>query len=120
MYSRKFNGISSIPPDYSGIALRRNEEQDSEIKAEDCYGTYPKYPVYEQDKSTYINTQKCFLSKENDCTKETDNNKIYNAIKSFSLEDILLAGLILLLLNEDEKDTGLLLILGFILLVGLK
>lgn len=140
MYSRKFNGIQSLPPDYSGVALRRNkvneqshtEKNTDQELSDNSYGTYPRYPVYEEKRLNAANppTEKdectAHQGEENSLTAapESLNNKkkYYSSFsnKSFSLEDIVLAGIILLILNEDERDDGLLLILGFLLLIGMK
>lgn len=132
MYSRKFNGVHTLPPDYSGIAMRPNNQKEEnktncdneQQDINDSYGTYPKYPVYEQDESFETDNKKA-PSQINNRLKEQPstqhNDKIYSlSKKNFSLEDIVLAGLILLIMNEDERDDGLLLILGFLLLIGLK
>ncbi len=147
MYSRKFNGIHSLPPDYSGVALRQDGIKgqrlpDTPQKTEDIndtYGTYPKYPVYEddgcpqpdfsppKDHSSGHNLQKNHNTSQNQAiTKGSDTVEkpkgLFSSFsnKSFSLEDIVLAGIILLVMNEDERDDGLLLILGFLLLIGMK
>ena len=143
MYSRKFNGIHSLPPDYSGVALRqeqrRSEIQKPQEDINDSDGTYPKYPVYENDSysptdfkspknclSEHFSSNDHNTSQSQAAAKEKDSAEKPNGLfssfsnKSFSLEDIVLAGIILLLMNEDERDDGLLLILGFLLLIGMK
>lgn len=143
MYSRKFNGIHSLPPDYSGVALRQ-EQRPAETPSRtedinDSYGTYPKYPVYENDSyspsthepskdrlsehftsNDHNTSQDRAVTKENNSVEKTKGLFSSLSNKSFSLEDIVLAGIILLVMNEDERDDGLLLILGFLLLIGMK
>ena len=137
MYSRKFNQ-SSIPPDYSGVSFRQREyevpapqharEEQNESKA-------PRYPV--EDRHCQIPPRK-FKFKPSSTSAErkmqhtasTSNALPQERVKassasssllshSFTMEDIVLAGLILLLLNS-ECDNELLLVLGFLLLVGLQ
>ena len=128
MYSRKFNGIHSLPPDYSGVALRKEAIKEQEEKPphekeaqdiNDGYQTYPKYPVcLENPNESSCNKQK----EQSPDSKEKKKSGMLSSLatKSFSLEDIILAGLILLILNEEKRDDELLLILGFLLLIGLK
>lgn len=124
MYSRKF-GQGNLPPDYSGVSFRRVEE--NEAPSADCDDRLPRYPVEHKDTSPV----RRFKLRRPPAKKETvpkppasehtpSPSKTAGPLAghSFTMEDIVLAGLILLLLNSD-CDSELLLVLGFLLLVGL-
>ena len=133
MYSRKF-GQNGLPPDYSGVSFR---QPPAVPEAEpDCSppGT-PRYPT--EDRRTPIPSRR-FTVKRPPRREEKKHEPPSPppaqpsapsrssgfglsalASHSFTMEDIVLAGLILLLLNSD-CDSELLLILGFLLLVGLQ
>ena len=115
MYSRKFEG-GNLPPNYGGIAYRTAElnppEEDPACR--------PRRPLYEKEagkaEPPLRPTEKC----------EGERSKPRKGISalarhSFTMEDIVLAGVILLLLTGDgkENDTDLILLLGFLLLAGL-
>ena len=131
MYSRKF-GQNGLPPDYSGISFR--QPQASPEAKTDCSppGT-PRYPT--ENRHTPIPPRRFTVKRQ---PKHIEKNEAVPAPScpsapsrpsgfglsalashSFTMEDIVLAGLILLLLNSD-CDSELLLILGFLLLVGLQ
>ena len=141
MYSRKFKE-SSLPPDYSGVSFRHADESGTYFPShpiadppcnprEAPIGT-PRYPM--EDRSTPIPHRRFRLKRMTGCadsagTKEkapqsssdTKGQPSWGALsgRSFTMEDIVLAGLILLLLNSD-CDSELILVLGFLLLVGLQ
>ena len=124
MYSRKF-GQGNLPPDYSGVSFRRMDE--SQAPPTDCDDRLPRYPV---ENKAPPPGRKFKLRRppprEQPPKKQPDSEHTPPAPKasgplaghSFTMEDIVLAGLILLLLNSD-CDSELLLVLGFLLLVGL-
>lgn len=128
MYSRKFSQ-NGLPPDYSGISFRQPQTPLEEEKDCSPQGT-PRYPT--EDRHTPIPPRR-FTVKRNpkkETPKQTSPSPTHTsrssglklsslASHSFTMEDIVLAGLILLLLNSD-CDSELLLILGFLLLVGLQ
>lgn len=133
MYSRKFNQ-SSIPPDYSGVSFRQREyEMSTEpYPQEEDRNSSPRYPVEDRHcpspahkfkfKPTPGRKAPAFPPKKTDETaKESKYSPSTGSLlsHSFTMEDIVLAGLILLLLNS-ECDNELLLVLGFLLLVGLQ
>ena len=79
MYSRDF---TAVPPGYSGTAIRRNKDEEPQLPPSGMF--HPRRPVYEDlpdEKKT--DTEKAM-------TVFDDNNKPRR-------DDILLAGLILLL-----------------------
>ena len=125
MYSRKFNGIGVLPPDYSGVALRRPLAIDPS-DADQCTQPHlPHHPVFEKDLSseaeecisqkgaTYCPPQSAPVHRERSSQKEGSL-----LLGSFSAEDIMLAGLLLLLMNDENTDNNLLMILGLLLLAG--
>ena len=133
MYSRSFNQIHEIPPDYGGVALRNESEKPLAETAKHTTETYPRYPVYEDrdcGENNYqipVHKDKC----EEDipqprpqvnppCPPDPPPPPAQKMHKGVGSEDILLAGLILLLMNEKNKDELLILILGFLLLMGNK
>ncbi len=137
MYSRKFNQ-SSIPPDYSGISFRQREYDVPAPppiqKEEEAGSSAPRYPV--EDRHCQMPPRKFKfksvppIGKQAPCSTSKPDAKPEERPKaplplgsllshSFTMEDIVLAGLILLLLNS-ECDNELLLVLGFLLLVGLQ
>ncbi|MBE6543082.1 MAG: hypothetical protein E7675_01645 [Ruminococcaceae bacterium] len=138
MYSRKFNGIGVLPPDYSGVALRHDTGQspmDSSKKEEerDSVPCHPRRPVFEND--SFDDQTPCKEQDPPQKPPERPNKTEHQAYKekrsspnssqdsshgrTFSLEDIMLAGLLLLLMNDDNADNGLLIIVGLLLLVGM-
>ncbi len=135
MYSRKFNQ-SSIPPDYSGVSFRQRAGEAPSpppmIENEDTCTREPRYPV--EDRRRIPPRKFKFKPAPASTPKPKPNPKPNAAVEpcpppspssgsllshSFTMEDIVLAGLILLLLNS-ECDNELLLVLGFLLLVGLQ
>ena len=123
MYSRKFNGINPLPPDYSGVSMRQEvNTPPPPPPTRENEDTYPRYPVYENthyDECRQNDNAHNDIKKESSAVRDHGNPKSLLK-KSFSLEDMVLAGLILLLMNEEDRDDGLLLILGFLLLIGMK
>jgi hypothetical protein len=146
LYSRKFNGIGILPPDYSGVALRRAAQDTSEIpdpspKTDfDTPPCHPRRPVFECDASEYESDslhhqdhkESPFEEKHSPECKKSKSEGSQNAPlcsdepqqsctskRNFSLEDIMLAGLLLLLMNDESTDNGLLIIVGLLLLVGM-
>lgn len=135
MYSRKFNQ-SSIPPDYSGVSFR-NPPRESEmppppsVREENMSGSAPRYPIEDrkyQDPPRKFKFKPAAVPKTQPISekKPASHNESKPPLQassllshSFTMEDIVLAGLILLLLNS-ECDNELLLVLGFLLLVGLQ
>ena len=134
MYSRKF-GQNGLPPDYGGISFRQPppEKQSApcpEPPDGDCQNCMPRYPTESLSKPTPTRifsvrrkTPKKAIPPPIEPIKDKEPRKPggLSALTShsFTMEDIVLAGLILLLLNSD-CDSELLLILGFLLLVGLQ
>ena len=133
MYSRKF-GQNGLPPDYGGISFRQPPiEKDSPANSSaldtepDYVPRYPTEPIkrpvpsrsyaFKQKEKPKPTPQEPDLPKENEKPKKSGLSALTS--HSFTMEDIVLAGLILLLLNSD-CDSELLLILGFLLLVGLQ
>jgi len=128
LYSRKFNGIGVLPPDYSGVALRHPTRADAPKpcdSSDDSDQLRPHRPIFERDpdepkasrdEPTYDRT-----SASDNCTKDTKPESASSSFfsRSFSSEDIMLAGLLLLLLNEEKADSSLLIILGLLLLAGM-
>ncbi len=194
MYSRKFNGIGILPPDYSGIALRQEKAplpEESSAFGKDNGSKedmHPRRPVFSTDiskeditysdanslrdvsfstefspqdapkkseikktiKSPRENTPKKSqtehgktshsspkIQKTDSIPKSSDHHREKAVRKStecmdgdeftpesfskrsFSAEDIMLAGLLLLLMSDENSDSGLILILGILLLSGL-
>ncbi len=132
MYSRKF-GQNGLPPDYSGVSFRReltNESPSIPDKDTD-YGPAcsPRYPTEDRNQAPPLRKFKVKRPIPNPDKEQRKENKTPArpsglglsalASHSFTMEDIVLAGLILLLLNSD-CDSELLLVLGFLLLVGLQ
>lgn len=132
MYSRKFNGVGVLPPDYSGVALRDASKEQSQRRSppegEVCR---PRHPVFENDSSdmpTYPREEHepCreneHKNKEEESCREdciTPKHRLPFTGRNFTIEDIILAGLLLLIMNDEETDSGLLIILGLLLLVGM-
>ena len=134
MYSRKFNGVGVLPPDYSGVALRdASKEQPRRCPPPDEEVCRPRHPVFEKDPSDMPNT---YPDNEQIPNAEKDHPIAKNPVRNdreasrgilpfsgrnFSLEDIILAGLLLLIMNDEESETdsGLLIILGLLLLTGI-
>ena len=125
MYSRKFNGIGVLPPDYSGVALRRPLTIDP-ANTDQCAQPHPPHhPVYEKDlqatpdecppqkDATYCPSHAAPPRRE--CSSQKEGSFL---LGSFSAEDIMLAGLLLLLMNDENADSSLLMILGLLLLAG--
>ena len=125
MYSRKFNGIGVLPPDYSGVALRRPPTIDTSDSDQYTHPHLPHHPVFEKDPTpeaeecvsqkgaTYCPPQSAPVHRERSSQKEGSL-----LLGSFSAEDIMLAGLLLLLMNDENTDNSLLMILGLLLLAG--
>ena len=114
MYSRKFEG-GNLPPNYGGVAYRA-VEQDAPESDPACR---PRRPLYDKVSKTE-QTPAC----DEPCASERPKpRKGISALAkhTFTMEDIVLAGVILLLLTGDgkENDTDLILLLGFLLLAGL-
>lgn len=142
MYSRKFNQ-NSIPPDYSGVSFRQRANEAPlpppvMTEDEDTGTREPRYPVQDRRqpsprKFKFISApdrkppcvQKSPAKRQTTPTSDTPPrpkaapSTTSLLSHSFTMEDIVLAGLILLLLNS-ECDNELLLVLGFLLLVGLQ
>ena len=131
MYSRKF-GQNELPPDYGGISFRRSEEMpplsDPHPAPRVAYDPRPQKEAPKPPTPSHsFRFKRKFESKQRQTpseyalNKEKEKKSGLSALTShsFTMEDILLAGLILLLLNSD-CDSELLLILGFLLLVGLQ
>ena len=134
MYSRKFNQ-SSIPPDYSGISFRQKAEEElspQPIENTESCTKEPRYPLEDRRQAPPRRFKFRPVPEKKPSSPQTKNEanekerplqpvKTQGALlgHSFTMEDIVLAGLILLLLNSD-CDTELLLVLGFLLLVGLQ
>ena len=127
MYSRKFNGVGILPPDYSGVALRETpREQSAQYhESESCR---PRHPVFEDDPSdisTYPQKESESIQKkphskeERHEIKEPPRAPSFFSMGNFTLEDIILAGLLLLIMNDSDSDSGLPLILGLLLLAGM-
>ena len=125
MYSRKF-GQGNLPPDYSGVSFRRPSE--SEVPDGDCDNCLPRYPTERREEvprhhfKVKRQTPSAEVKKQPPPPEHTPPIPKATgplAGHSFTMEDIVLAGLILLLLNSD-CDSELILILGFLLLVGLQ
>lgn len=130
LYSRKFNGVGVLPPDYSGVALRDPQKEQSQRRpppeGETCR---PKYPLWENDSSDIPTYPKEDSIPEKEC-KDKESSRYDEDIspppcqssplgRNFNLEDIVLAGLLLLIMNDEETDNGLLIILGLLLLAGI-
>ena len=133
MYSRKF-GQNGLPPDYAGSSFRQPynppqmKEELDQVPNEDCAPVgVPRYPT---EQLPHSSPRQKFTLKRPVQPKNQEKEKAPSpsprsgglsalANRSFTVEDIVLAGLILLLLNSD-CDSELLLILGFLLLVGLQ
>ena len=125
MYSRKFNGIGVLPPDYSGVALRRPPTIDISDSDQYTHPHLPHHPVFEKDPTpeaeecvsqkgaTYCPSQSAPPRRE--CSSQKEGSLL---LGSFSAEDIMLAGLLLLLMNDENTDNSLLMILGLLLLAG--
>ena len=119
MYSRKFEAGIVPPPNYGGVSYRPAEdppiEQDPERR--------PRRPLYECE--TQISPATVGKQHKPDDTRERPRCRRSGlsalAGHSFTMEDIVLAGVILLLLTGEgkESDTDLILLLGFLLLAGL-
>lgn len=126
MYSRKF-GQNSLPPDYSGISFRHNladAPSNPEAPTDSGPACAPRYPTEVSEKVFPKRNIKLKRAVKPDTNSEKSTTKKKSGLgalseHSFTMEDIVLAGLILLLLNSD-CDSELLLILGFLLLVGLQ
>ena len=133
MYSRKF-GQNELPPDYGGISFRRSEEMpplsDPPPAPRSAYDLRPAKEAPKPPAPSHsFRFKRKFEPKhkekppvpERSLPKEKEKKSGLSALTShsFTMEDILLAGLILLLLNSD-CNSELLLILGFLLLVGLQ
>ena len=131
MYSRKF-GQNGVPADYSGVSFRQTQNPPSpppdtteceDDRSSDCLPRYPteirprpgKSYTFKRIKTKNPKTVPAPVNTE----KERKSGLSALTSRSFTMEDIVLAGLILLLLNSD-CDSELILILGFLLLVGLQ
>ena len=130
MYSRKFNGVGVLPPDYSGVALREPKNERSHLQSPpDGEDRRPKYPIWESNSSDIPTYSKEESFTEKECgdkvssPRDTDINpppcNSSPSGRNFTLEDIILAGLLLLIMNDEETDGGLLIILGLVLLAGI-
>ena len=134
MYSRKFNGVGVLPPDYSGVALRESsKEQLRRCPPPDEEVCRPRHPVFEKDpldmpdtypvKEQIPCTEKEHQTQKDSCRsdREAFGRNLPFSGRNFSLEDIILAGLLLLIMNDEESETdsGLLIILGLLLLTGI-
>ena len=133
MYSRKF-GQNSLPPDYGGVSFRR-DDKDSAPSLQtppdppERTAQYPPYPPQYSPELPRQERPKRNIKLKRGIHGSSEPKEIPKeepsfgcgslAKRSFTMEDIVLAGLILLLLNSD-CDSELLLILGFLLLVGLQ
>ena len=113
MYSRRFSSDTRVPPDYSGVAYRaevedRKEEPTGEApEKEETRFCPPRRPLYARP----------------DAPKPPPSPAppLFSLSgRSFSGEDVILAGLILMLLSDRSAghtpDGQLLLILGLLLL----
>lgn len=119
-YSRKF----AVPPNYSGVAYQQAEE--TLPLAEESLAATPTSAV----KSRLLQPKGKFRRKKSEISplpraekrskskRRSKGNLSIPSIKSFTTEDILLAGLILLLLI-NEADIEIVIILGFLLIIGL-
>lgn len=116
MYSRKFEG-GSLPPNYGGVAYRAGEQKSPE---EDP-ACRPRRPLYGREaEKAEPQPPEAAETIENERPKPRKGLSAL-ARHTFTMEDIVLAGVILLLLTGDgkENDTDLILLLGFLLLAGL-
>ena len=124
LYSRKFNTSGVLPPDYSGVALR-TEPKETPRRTPSADEEYyrPKHPVFEKDPPIKIKepeTDNCSEQSSPSDLEYKDHSAKHIAQRyGFSLEDIILAGLLLLVLNDENTDNGLLVILGLLLLAGI-
>jgi len=122
-YSRKFN----VPPNYSGVAYQEIEDtEDIRSDAEEPAQAIPASAT----KSRLLQPKGKFRRKKPEIlpipsAKKRGRNKRRSkgglsilSKNSFTMEDIMLAGLILLLLSNDA-DIEIVIILGFLLLIGL-
>jgi|GEM_PF-1427062 len=122
MYSRPF-GQNGLPPDYGGVSFRR-EEQTAPVENDPSCAPpcAPRYPTEQRPRpipSRSIRVKRAAPKMQEESKTEKRSGLSALGAHSFTMEDIVLAGLILLLLNSD-CDSELLLILGFLLLVGLQ
>ena len=138
MYSRRFSeGGVDLPPDYGGVAYRGERENDARAegaqnggapeeereneraRAEDAYEKAglsgrrdPRRPLYEDQSDRPERPDRVYPDREVPRFSFSGRN--------FRLDDIILAGLILLLIGDRDKvqqpDSELLLILGLLLL----
>ena len=131
MYSRKF-GQNGVPADYSGVSFRQTQTcppppsdtaEYEEDRSSDCIPRYPTESRPRPGKSYTFKRIKTENPKSAPAPVNTEKERKSGlsalTSHSFTMEDIVLAGLILLLLNSD-CDSELILILGFLLLVGLQ
>lgn len=111
MYSRQYQPMGNLPPDYGGVAYRNEPDPPSTDPL-----ARPRRPLYSPTENEECREQTSSPKKREVFSK----GKSSLSERKFSLEDIALAGIILLLLNKEQTADGdLLLILGFLLLTGL-
>lgn len=150
MYSRRFtDSAPDLPPDYGGVAYRKGqtgkeEKEETEPREPDAAyrgrtdggpfsgrgmkreprrrasqeRRYPRRPLYEESP---VKTEKKHAEKEENEKSGGLLSSLFSLSgRSFSMEDIVLAGLILLMMTDKkgdrEPDSELLLILGLLLL----
>lgn len=134
MYSRNFNSNSPerLPPDYNGTAYIEKEsiqppkapaQQLTDLRSftendsanESFMSRRPMFPTETTNRSTHTPSRV-----RNENSSILHNLDLLN--RKFTLEDILLAVLILMLIggqNDNIDNTEIILILGFLFLVGL-
>lgn len=133
MYSRRFDQQGSVvPPDYSGVVYRREAPSATENTVWNAPAAdrlqRPRRALYEmpagEEQRMSSSAAPSADTQEVPPPPPKEGTSFLSGLgglrkHSFTLEDIALAGLILLLLNSEEGEGDLLLILGFLLLVGL-
>lgn len=121
MYSRKFDN-TNIPPGYNGTAYQVNNDQKA---AGGSHRRQIRIPVRtlppkekKPDSHSSVHNHSHHQSPPKPESKGFLGNLSILSKKNFTLEDILLAALIFLLLSNDA-DMDVILILGFLLIIGL-
>ncbi|MCL2213275.1 MAG: hypothetical protein FWB93_05555 [Oscillospiraceae bacterium] len=114
MYSRKFDN-TNIPPGYNGTAYQNNSQAAPPHERRQVRIPVRTMPL---KKPTSIPPPHHHESKPTEESKGFLGNLSILSKKNFTLEDILLAALIFLLLSNDA-DMDVILILGFLLIIGL-
>ena len=122
MYSRKFIGQDSLPPNYGGVAYLRSVPDESPAQDPKMRPRRPLYENGQEQITRKIPDEPAEITAPVSVKERREKEEPLFSRRTFTTEDIAIAGLLLLLLTEKDPESNgdLLLLLGFLLLAGLS